>query len=296
MVEGEKLYDVVLRLPRDLRDDPEDIARIPVDAPSSDGQKGPRIPLGQLAMIEPHASGASYIYRENNCRYIPIKFSVEGRDLASAITEARQRVDHPPGGKAILPPGYKVEWSGEFAQMQEANALLMVMVPISVVLILVLLHTMFHSLKDALIVMAGTLSAMMGGVWALRLTHTTFSISAAVGFISIFGVVVQNGVLLVSEFNRRRGLGEDLRDTILHGSLRLLRPVLMIAVTAVLGLLPAALATSIGSQAQKPLAIVVVGGMLAAMVLPQFLVPILYSYFPAPQARPAHSVGPAAPH
>jgi cobalt-zinc-cadmium resistance protein CzcA len=296
MVEGEKLYDVVLRLPPDLRDDPEDIARIPVDAPpSADGRRGPRIPLAQLVTIEPHASGASYIYRENNRRYIPIKFGVEGRDLASAIAEARSRVEHPPGGQPLLPPGYNVEWSGEFAQMQEANALLKVMVPISILLILVLLHTMFHSLKDALIVMAGTLSAILGGVWALRITHTTFSISAAVGFISIFGVVVQNGVLLVSEFNRRRGRGEDLPGTILHGSLRLLRPVLMISVTAVLGLLPAALATSIGSQAQKPLAIVVVGGMLTAMILPQFLVPVLYSYFPAPQGQPAGPADAAAP-
>jgi cobalt-zinc-cadmium resistance protein CzcA len=169
--------------------------------------------------------------------------------------------------------------------MQEANATLAVTVPISIVLIMVLLYTMFSSLKDALIVMAGVLTAAMGGVWALRLTQTTFSISAAVGFISIFGVVVQNGVLLINDFNRMRAAGVATREAILTGSENLLRPVLMIALTAILGLLPAALATSIGSQAQRPLAIVVVGGMTAAMVLPQFLIPVLYSYLPARDAR-----------
>jgi cobalt-zinc-cadmium resistance protein CzcA len=281
MVEGEKLYDIVLRLPMALRDDPDDIARIPVDAPPDGERPGVRIPLGQLAKIVPHKSGGSYIYRENNQRYIPIKFSVKGRDLASAIADAQRAVEHPPGGRSLLPEGYRIEWSGEFAQMQEANARLMVMVPLSVVLILVLLYTMFHSMKDALIVMAGVIAAAMGGVWALKLTGTTFSISAAVGFISIFGVVVQNGVLLVSYFNQLRAEDRPVRESVLRGSERLLRPVVMISLTAILGLLPAAMATSIGSQAQKPLAIVVVGGMTVAMILPQVLIPVLYSFFPA---------------
>lgn len=285
MVEGEKLYDIVLRLPESLRDDPAVIARIPIDVPGPDGEHGARIPLGQLASIDPHKPGASYIYRENNRRYIPIKFSVQGRDLASAIADAQRRVEHPPGGSPILPPGYEVQWSGEFAQMQEANAMLAVTVPVSFVMIMVLLYTMFGNLKDALLVMAGVATAAMGGVWALILTRTTFSISAAVGFISIFGVVVQNGVLLINNFNRMRSEGVPVEETVLRGSLRLLRPVVMIALTAILGLLPAALATSIGSQAQKPLAIVVVGGMTVAMILPQFLIPVLYSYFPARGAR-----------
>ena len=280
MVEGEKVYDIVLRLPKDLRDDPEAIGRIPVDIPSADGGAGLRIPLSQLTTIEPHKSGASYIYRENNRRYIPIKFSVEGRDLASAITDAQRRIEHPPDGKPILPDGYDIEWSGEFAQMQEANARLAVTVPLSIVLIMVLLYTAFGSFKDSLIVMAGVVSAAMGGVWALRLTGTNFSISAAVGFISIFGVVVQNGVLLINNFNRERASGRTVREAVTEGSVLLLRPVVMISLTAILGLLPAALATSIGSQAQKPLAIVVVGGMIVAMVLPQFLIPVLYTLFP----------------
>jgi cobalt-zinc-cadmium resistance protein CzcA len=289
MVEGEKLYDIVLRLPQSARDDPADIALIPVDVPGHGDQPGPRVPLSSLATIEPHKSGASYVYRENNRRYIPIKFSIHGRDLASAISDAQKRIELPAGGVSLLPPGYEIEWSGEFAQMQEANAALAVTVPISILLIMVLLYTMFSSVKDALIVMAGVLTAAMGGVWALVLTHTTFSISAAVGFISIFGVVVQNGVLLVNDFNRMRGMGVSVNETVIQGSTRLLRPVLMISLTAILGLLPAALATSIGSQAQKPLAIVVVGGMSAAMILPQFLIPILYQIFPAPTAHEVQS-------
>ena len=285
MVEGEKLYDIVLRLPKDLRDDPDVISRIPVDTPGVDGEKGARIPLSQLADITPHSSGASYIYRENNRRYIPIKFSVNGRDLASAITEAQKRVDHPKDGKSLLPDGYAIEWSGEFAQMQEANERLMVMVPLSIVLVMILLYTMFNSMKDALIVMAGVMTAAMGGVWALVFTQTTFSISAAVGFISIFGVAVQNGVLLISYFNQLRAEGLSVRESVLRGAALRVRPVVITSLTAILGLLPAAFANSIGSQSQKPLAIVVVGGMIVAMLFSQLLIPILYSFFPAKSPR-----------
>jgi cobalt-zinc-cadmium resistance protein CzcA len=274
MVEGEKLYDITLRLPQELRNDPEDIARIPVDKPG-----GGQIPLAHLTRIEPHKTGASYIYRENNRRYLPIKFAVRGRDLASAIAEAREKVEGA-GSQVKMPEGYRVEWSGEFAQMQAANALLRWTVPLSIVLIMAVLQVMFGSLKDAFLVMSGVLIAMTGGVWILWFTHTSFSISAAVGFISIFGVVVQNGVLLVNDFNRMRRENQPVEKVVFSGSLRLLRPVVMISLTAILGLLPAALANSVGSQAQKPLAIVVVGGMTAAMILPQFLLPALYTYFP----------------
>ncbi|MGV3607788.1 MAG: efflux RND transporter permease subunit [Planctomycetaceae bacterium] len=279
MVEGEKLYDIVLRLPADLRNDPENIARLPIDIPSIEGRPRFQIPLAHLAKIEPHKPGASYIYRENNRRFLPIKFSVRGRDLASAIQEARDKVSDPKEG-AKLPPGYRVEWSGEFAQMQAANAVLKLTVPLSIALILVVLYVMFNSLKDTGFVMIGVIIAMVGGVWALMLTQTSFSISAAVGFISIFGVVVQNGVLLINDFNRQRREGRTVNDAVFSGSITLFRPVVMISLTAILGLLPAALATSVGSQAQKPLAIVVVGGMFVAMILPQYVLPALYTYFP----------------
>jgi cobalt-zinc-cadmium resistance protein CzcA len=281
MVEGEKLYDIILRLPVSLRDDPTVINRIPVDAPGSDGKVGARIPLGQLAKISPHVPGASYIYRENNQRYIPIKFAVRNRDLASAIQEAQSKVEKP-RDEARLPEGYRVEWSGEFAQMQAANGRLLWIVPLSIGLIMGLLYTAFNSIKDALLVMVNVIAATMGGIWALRLTHTPFSISAAVGFISIFGVAVQNGVLLISYFNQLRAAGLPVRESVLRGAELRVRPMVITSLTAALGLLPAAFATSIGSQAQKPLSIVVVGGMLVTLALTRYLMPVLYTFFPAP--------------
>ena len=281
MVEGEKLYDIVLRLPKDLRDDPDAIGRIPVDTAGAGDKPGSRIPLSELASINPHKPGASYIYRENARRFIPIKFAVRNRDLASAIQEAQQKVDDPKTG-AMLPYGYNIEWSGEFAQMEEANKRLMVIVPVSIGLIMVLLYLAFNSIKDALLVMVNVIAATMGGVWALKLTGTPFSISAAVGFISIFGVAVQDGVLLISYFNQMRGAGLPVREAVMRGAELRVRPVVMTSLTAALGLFPAAIATSIGSQAQKPLAIVVVGGMLVTLLLTRYLMPVLYSFFPAP--------------
>ncbi|MDG3002338.1 efflux RND transporter permease subunit [Paludisphaera mucosa] len=286
MVEGEKLYDIVLRLPPALRDDPEVISRIMIDVPGRGDAAGYRVPLAQLAAIHAHKPGASYIYRENNRRYIPIKFSVRGRDLASAIAEAQRKVDDPAGG-AKLPRGYSLVWSGEFAQMQQANARLMWIVPLAIGLILILLYMAFNSTKDALLVMANVIAATMGGIWALKLTSTPFSISAAVGFISIFGVAVQDGVLLISYFNQMRGAGLPVREAIMHGAELRVRPVVMTSLTAALGLLPAAMAHSIGSQAQKPLAIVVVGGMLVTLFLTRYLMPVLYSFFPGPRGQRA---------
>ena len=165
MIEGEKLFDIVLRLPIDQRDDPEIIGRIPVDAPGEDGKPGARIPLKQLVKIDPHKPGATYIYRENNRRYIPIKFSVKNRDLASTIAEAQKKVDDPKYG-AQLPAGYDIGWAGEFDQMQQANRRLLFIVPLSITLIMILLYTAFNSMKDALLVMANVVAATMGGVWA----------------------------------------------------------------------------------------------------------------------------------
>ena len=282
MVEGEKLYDIVLRLPAHLRDDPNVIAQIPVDTPGADGKPGARIPLSQLAKISPHKPGASYIYRENNQRFIPIKFSVRGPRPRLGDRRGPGEGQRPQDRGQAPRQGYRIEWSGEFAQMQEANARLMWIVPLSIGLIMVLLYTAFNSLKDALLVMANVVAATMGGVWALRLTDTPFSISAAVGFISIFGVAVQDGVLLISYFNQMRAAGLPVREAVMRGAELRVRPVVMTSLTAALGLLPAALATSIGSQAQKPLAIVVVGGMLVTLLLTRYLMPVLYSFFPAP--------------
>ena len=282
MVEGEKLYDIVIRLPVDLRDDPNVISRILIDTPpAADGQPGGRIPLAQLATIHPHKPGASYIYRENNRRFIPIKFGVRNRDLAGAILEAKRKVEDPKSG-ARLPEGYDILWSGEYEQMQEANGRLLWIVPLSLGLIIVLLYMAFTSVKDAVLVMGNVVEATMGGIWALYFTGTHFSISAAVGFISVFGVAVQDGVLLISYFNQLRAAGLPVREAVMRGAELRVRPVVMTSLTAALGLLPAAMATSIGSQAQKPLAIVVVGAMFITLFLTRYMMPVLYSFFPAP--------------
>lgn len=293
MVEREKLFDIVLRLPPELRNDPEDIGRVLVDVPgTSDASPGYRIPLLQLARIKAHNPGASYIYRENNRRYIPIKFSVRDRDLASAIAEAKRKVFEP--GKGLeLPQGYEIQWSGEFEQMEQANYRLMFIIPLSLSLIMMLLYSMFSSVKDCLLVMVNVLEAAMGGVFALYLTGTHFSISGAVGFVSVFGVAVQDGVLLVTYCNQMRAQGYSVWETCLRGPELRVRPVVMTSLTAALGLAPAAFATSIGSQAQKPLAIVVVGAMLCTLFLTRYMMPILYSYFPAPRG---HHVGAASEH
>ena len=242
-------------------------------------QAGARIPLRQLVEIDPHKPGATYIYRENNRRFIPIKFSVRGRDLASTIEEAKQKVEAPGSG---IPEGYEVAWSGEFEQMTEANGRLMWIVPLSIGLIMILLYMAFHTMKDALLVMVNVVQAATGGVLALWLTGTPFSISAAVGFISVFGVAVQDGVLLISYFNQLRAAGLPVREAVMRGAELRVRPVVMTSLTAAFGLVPAALANSIGSQAQKPLAIVVVGAMLCTLFLTRYLMPVLYSFFPAP--------------
>jgi cobalt-zinc-cadmium resistance protein CzcA len=285
MVEGEKLFDITLRLPHVLRDDPEVINRILVDVPGgSDDSPGYRIPLSQLTHMVAHKAGASYVYRENNRRFIPIKFSVRDRDLASAITEAIEKVKDPKNA-VILPEGYDLEWAGEFEQMKDANERLMYIIPISLGLIMMLLYSMFNSVKDCLLVMVNVLEAAMGGVFALYLTGTHFSISGAVGFVSVFGVAVQDGVLLVTYCNQMRARGYGVWETCLRGPELRVRPVVMTSLTAALGLFPAAIATSIGSQAQKPLAIVVVGAMLCTLFLTRYMMPILYSYFPAPRGH-----------
>jgi cobalt-zinc-cadmium resistance protein CzcA len=291
MVEGEKLFDIVLRLPPALRNDPTVISRILVDVPATSNTPGYRIPLSQLTDINAHKPGASYIYRENNRRFVPIKFSVRDRDLASAIAEAQAKVNDPRNG-AKLPEGYRIKWSGEFEQMEEANARLLWIIPLSLGLIMALLYTMFNSVKDCLLVMVNVLEAAMGGVFALYFTGTHFSISGAVGFVSVFGVAVQDGVLLITYFNQMRERNCTVWQTCLRGAELRVRPVVMTSLTAALGLLPAALATSIGSQAQKPLAIVVVGAMLCTLFLTRYMMPILYSYFPAPLGRAGeHDVG-----
>ena len=227
--------------------------------------------------LDPHGEfirpGASMISREMGSRLIAVKFSVRDRDLAGAVSEAQGRV------AGLIPQGYRVEWSGEFQQMEEGERRLTIIIPLSLALVFILLYLAFKSLLDAVVVLFNVVALSLGGIWALYLTGTNFSISAAVGFTSIFGVAIMDGLLLVSSFNQLRAQGLPLREAILQGAERRLRPVMMTALTAIFGLLPAAVSTKIGAQNQKPLAIVVVGSMITTLFLTRYLMPVLYSFY-----------------
>jgi cobalt-zinc-cadmium resistance protein CzcA len=244
----------------------------------------PRVPLRQLVTPvdadgrpDPHGSylrtGASTIYREQGKRLVAVKFSVRNRDLAGTVAEAQAKV------APLIPTGYHTEWSGEFQEMKEAEDRLLIIVPASLALICILLYMAFGNLLDVLAILSNVAALCLGGVWALLLTDTHFSISAAVGFISIFGVAIMDGLLLVSYFNHLRSQGLPLREAILQGAEKRVRPVMMTALTAIFGLLPAALSTRIGAQTQRPLAIVVVGGMITTLLLTRYLMPVLYSFY-----------------
>jgi cobalt-zinc-cadmium resistance protein CzcA len=234
-------------------------------------------PVNEAGLPDPTGkylrSGASTIYREQGKRFIAVKFSVRGRDLASGVAEAQEKTAH------LFKGVYRAEWSGEFQEMLEAEHRLMYIVPLSLAAIFVLLYLAFHDLVDAFLVFSNVVALCLGGVWALLLTETNFSISAAVGFISIFGVAIMDGLLLVSYFNHLRAEGLPLREAIMQGAEKRVRPVMMTALTAIFGLLPAAVSTRIGAQTQRPLAIVVVGGMITTLFLTRYLMPVLYSFY-----------------
>ncbi|HVX11865.1 MAG TPA: efflux RND transporter permease subunit [Pirellulales bacterium] len=234
-------------------------------------------PLDEKGQLDPDGrfirSGASTIYREQGQRFIAIKFSVRGRDLAGAVAEAQEK------SADLFEAPYRAEWSGEFQEMQEAEHRLLYIIPISLGLIFIMLYLALHSLLDAVVVLSNVLDLSVGGIWALLLTGTHFSVSAAVGFISLFGVAIMDGLLLISYFNQLRYHGLPLREAIMQGAEKRVRPVMMTALTAILGLLPAALSTRIGAQTQRPLAIVVVGGMITTLFLTRYLMPVLYCFY-----------------
>ena len=217
--------------------------------------------------------GGSIITREQGKRFIAVKFSVRDRDLASTVDDARKRI------AGMYPPGYRFVMGGEFEQMQSAEGRLMWIIPASLVGIFILLYFAFRSLIDVIVILSNLLFGAIGGIWALYLTDMNFSISTAIGFISIFGVGIMNGLLLISYFNELRASGLNVHDAVLQGAARRLRPVMITAWTAILGLLPAAFSTEIGAQTQRPLAIVVVGGMLTTLFLTRYLMPVLYSFY-----------------
>jgi heavy metal efflux system protein len=267
VLDGERRFDVVVRFLPEYREDVDAISNIPVSTPD-----GGRIPLKQVAEIVKQ-TGASFIYREDNARYIPVKFSVRGRDLQGTIAEAEKKLSE----EVQLPAGFHYEWAGEFQELQAAIGRLEIVVPVSLLIIFFLLYSTFLNLRDSLLLLGTVPLALIGGILSLLVTHTNFSISAAVGFISLFGVSVLGGVILVSRIQQMREQGIPLQDAVLRGSELQLRPVLMAALSAAIGLLPASIATGIGSETQKPLARVVVGGMATSAVLILLVLPAMYA-------------------
>jgi cobalt-zinc-cadmium resistance protein CzcA len=217
--------------------------------------------------------GGSMIVREQGKRFIAIRFSVHDRDLAGAVEAVKQKTN------AIVKPPYRVEFGGEFEQMGDAESRMLVIVPLSLAAVFMLLYFAFRSLLDSVVVLSNVLYSAMGGLWALYLTGTNFSVSASVGFVSLFGVAIMDGLLLISYFNDARAKGLTVHDAIMQGAGLRVRPVTMTALTAILGLLPAAFSTAIGSQTQRPLAIVVVGGMAFTLLVTRYLMPVLYSFY-----------------
>ena len=269
IITGEKRFDIVVRYQPEFRDTIEHIRRIQVL--TSDGY---RIPIDEIADIKIE-DGASMIYREGNTRYGAVKFSVRGRDLGSTIDEAQNAVKK----SVLLPLGYTLNWSGEFESQKRAEARLAVVIPLTIFAIFFILFLVFGSLKWSLLIMADVVIARMGGVLALFLTGTNFSVSSGIGFLAVFGVSIQTGVLLVSYINQMRLKGHSIRDAVIEGSSLRLRPIMMTALVATFGLLPAALSHAIGSDSQRPMAIVIVGGLLTDLVMAFFLIPTLYLWF-----------------
>ncbi|MBV8091362.1 MAG: efflux RND transporter permease subunit [Alphaproteobacteria bacterium] len=269
VLEGDRQFNINVRFKEEHRGDIDSVRNIRVGY-STPGGSNAYIPLRELATITLD-TGASYIYHEGSERYIPIKFSVRGRDLGSTIAEAQARV----GKDVKLPPGYRVVWAGEFEELQAAQKRLQIIVPISLALIMVLLYGLFNSLRDSLVVLAGIPFAIAGGVIALYLTDLDFSISAAVGFVSLFGVSVMNGILIITYYNEVRLSGVRGVAAMERAAEQRMRPMLMTALSACIGLLPAAISHGIGAQVQRPLATVIVGGMFLGPILLLVVVPAL---------------------
>jgi cobalt-zinc-cadmium resistance protein CzcA len=273
LLEADRQFNVTVRLATQYRDDIDTVRNIKVGLQTPGGVNA-YIPLSELADISLD-TGASYIYHERNERFIPIKFSVRGRDLGGTVAEAQRRIAR----NIKLPSGYRILWAGEFEELQQAKARLAIIVPISLLMILVLLYGLFNSLRDSLMALAGIPFAVGGGVLALYFSGLDFSISAAVGFVSLFGVSVMNGILVMTYYNEVRATGTSAIEAMFHAASQRMRPMMMTALSACIGLLPAAISTGIGSQVQRPLATVVVGGMFIGPLILLVVVPALQTLF-----------------
>jgi len=284
VLQNEQRYDLVLRYLPQYRTTKEAIENIRLLSPT-----GERVSLAQLCKIE-ERDGASEIYREENQRYVAIKYSVRGRDLGSVVEEAMKKVN----AQVQLPRGYHVDWEGEYESEKRAAGRLAIIVPLTVLLIFLILYSMFRSFKWALLILATVAMASFGGLLALLFTGTNFSVSSGVGLLALFGVSVQSGVIMLECINQLRARGHTIEESAIEGAVLRLRPIMMTMLVATLGLLPAALSHSIGSDSQRPFAIVIVGGLLANLVMSVFLLPTLYVWMagdgdalPAPEAGEA---------
>lgn len=270
LLEDEKTFGIAIRLNPGSRNDVADISRLLVDSPN-----GLAVPLSMVATVE-LSDGPFFIYREAGKRYIAIKFSVRNRDLGSAVEDAQFLVEK----NITLPPNYSISWDGQFNQMKQAQKKLMLIVPLALLGIFLLLVSAFGNLRDAIIVMINVPFAAIGGVIALHLAGETLSISAFFGFLSLFGIAIQDGVILISFINKASATDhEGMKDAMVEGASLRVRPVLMTAMLSGLGLLPAALSHSIGSEAQRPLALVIVGGMVTTTILTLLVLPVIYGWF-----------------
>jgi cobalt-zinc-cadmium resistance protein CzcA len=272
VLQGEQRYDLVMRYLPPFRDTKEALEKVRLLAPS-----GERVSLSQLCKVETR-DGAAEIYREGNKRYVAIKFSVRGRDLGSAVKEAMAKVEK----QVKLSPGYYIDWSGEYESQQRAAARLAVVVPLTIFLIFLIIYFAFGSAKWACLNLVTVAMAPIGGLLALLVTGTYFSVSSGVGFLALFGVSVQTGVVMVVYINQLRARGYSIVDAAIEGATRRLRPIMMTMLVATLGLLPAAMSHAIGSDSQRPFAIVIVGGLITDLVLSIFLLPTFYVWWARP--------------
>jgi heavy metal efflux system protein len=287
LLESDRQFDVVARLAPEFRKNIEDVRNLKIAVATSSGNA--YIPLSELASISLE-TGASYIFRERNQRFVPIKFSVRGRDLAGAVEEAQERIAE----NIKLPTGYRIEWAGEFEWLQAAKERLAVILPITLVLIMTLLYLLFNSLRDTLLALLGLPFAICGGILALYVTGLDFSVSAAIGFISLLGVSVMSGILIINGYYRVAAAGQSPVEAMLAAVEQQMRPILMMTLSACIGLLPAAISTGIGSQVQRPLATVIVGGMLIGPIMLLIVVPALQTFFLSREQRPSEAQRPDA--
>ncbi len=292
LLEADRQFSVVVRLAPEYRDNIDDVRNLKVGVQTSAGSA--YIPLSEIATVSLD-TGASYVFRERNQRFVPIKFSVRGRDLGGAVAEAQERISE----NVKLPTGYRIDWAGEFEWLQQAKKRLAVILPITFVLIIVLLYGLFNSWRDSLLALLGLPFAISGGIVGLYVSGLEFSISAAIGFISLFGVSVMSGILIINGYYRVTARRVEPAEAMFHAVTEQMRPILMMTLSACIGLLPAAVSTGIGSQVQRPLATVIVGGMLIGPIMLLAVVPAFQTLFlrrehqasPAPEPGPAQAGG-----